>query len=56
MIIWTGRPLLSMGGLGRGRKVCSGDTEMILPFLLVSEPTGSDKKDGFSAADGAAAR
>jgi len=42
--------------LGRGRRVCVGDTKIILPFFLVSEPAASDRKVGSSPAPGVAAR
>lgn len=42
--------------LGKVRRVFLDDAKLILPFLLVSEPAASDRKDGSSAAAEAAAR
>lgn len=58
MISWVGRPedsltLLSLSahwvwGAKKDRRDC--DTEIVLPFPLVSEPTASDRKNGSAAA------
>lgn len=42
--------------LGKVGRVLLDDAKIILPFLLVSEPAASDRKDGSAAAAEAAAR